>query len=598
MSDLDPANNQATDRERFALLWTDYLEGELEEPGFLELRALMAADEGLLKEAVDLYQTHRLLGLIVAEEPAQREQFVRSTIALVPAQTDAFVSQIMSQVAAAAPVASVLPAPAVGTPPALAPRPAGGPRSNRLWQGLVVLTLLLACGWGVWSWSTGNGSAVDPAAGSLAAGTAANGGKSDVRLASMAQAKFFGELAPPVGAELSWNREYVLTQGMIELAFPAGAAAIVEGPAVFRVVSADVLALDVGSCSVHAPEGAEGFRVDTPLTRVVDRGTRFAVRVSETSETEVQVIEGIADVYEHAAALSHDPPSGSEHRLTDGQARKFASRDKPTNDRLPFNAGAYRRQLPDRIVAYEATSDASGGADELLSVSVQRGGRLATIPAAALIPSHLTWFQGEPEYAYLASNGELPAQRQTTSSDLRLATGVINPGGSEQPLTASPVMRTDDPQATPGMAVQFAQPVVNGPGADVVFFDLQSYINPSDGDAFHVSPLQFRDGLRTHTIRVYDLTMESPGVREAADFDVFLFAGPVQSLAELETHVCTPRAQAIRFRVLAVGIDLSDLGYQEGEQVDGLFFQDAHDDKHIVDPVYIGGLPLPPGEDQ
>jgi hypothetical protein len=47
----------------------------------------------------------------------------------------------------------------------------------------------------------------------------------------------------------------------------------------------------------------------------------------------------------------------------------------------------------------------------------------------------------------------------------------------------------------------------------------------------------------------------------------------------------------IKFRGLAVGIDLSDLGYTAGETVEGLFFQDALDDKHYVDPVFIGGLP-------
>ena len=47
----------------------------------------------------------------------------------------------------------------------------------------------------------------------------------------------------------------------------------------------------------------------------------------------------------------------------------------------------------------------------------------------------------------------------------------------------------------------------------------------------------------------------------------------------------------MQFRGLAVGIDLSDLGYARGEFVEGLFIQDALDDGHYVDPVFIAGLP-------
>ena len=33
------------------------------------------------------------------------------------------------------------------------------------------------------------------------------------------------------------------------------------------------LVMKLGRCSVHAPDGAQGFRVETPLTAVVDLGT-------------------------------------------------------------------------------------------------------------------------------------------------------------------------------------------------------------------------------------------------------------------------------------------------------------------------------------
>jgi hypothetical protein len=47
------------------------------------------------------------------------------------------------------------------------------------------------------------------------------------------------------------------------------------------------------------------------------------------------------------------------------------------------------------------------------------------------------------------------------------------------------------------------------------------------------------------------------------------------------------------FHALAVGIDLSDLGYADGDRVEGLFFQDCNGTGLVVDPVLIAGLPAP-----
>lgn len=95
----------------------------------------------------------------------------------------------------------------------------------------------------------------------------------------------------------------------------------------------------------------------------------------------------------------------------------------------------------------------------------------------------------------------------------------------------------------------------------------------------------------SHTVLKYDLTMESPEARDLTNFHVHLFDEAVVSLSRLESLECAPQQQVIKFRGLAVGIDLSDLGYAEGDLVEGLFIQDALDDAHRVDPVFIGGLP-------
>lgn len=83
------------DDERFIELWNDYLEGELDEAGIAELRALVEADDRLLQSAADSYQTHRLLGLVAQEGVWQQDDFVQETLARLPADADHFVDGVM-----------------------------------------------------------------------------------------------------------------------------------------------------------------------------------------------------------------------------------------------------------------------------------------------------------------------------------------------------------------------------------------------------------------------------------------------------------------------------------------------------------------------
>ena len=83
---------------RFADLWNDYLEGELDEAGVTELRNMLAADERLIKIATDTFQTHRLLGLAAQESRTRHDDFVRETLERLPSQGDRFVGSVMQQV--------------------------------------------------------------------------------------------------------------------------------------------------------------------------------------------------------------------------------------------------------------------------------------------------------------------------------------------------------------------------------------------------------------------------------------------------------------------------------------------------------------------
>ncbi|MEC5128767.1 FecR family protein [Verrucomicrobiales bacterium BCK34] len=403
--------------------------------------------------------------------------------------------------------------------------------------------------------------------------------RSRAQFTELAQVNFFGELVPPVNSNPDLNRNYSLVSGSVQLAFPDGATAIIEGPAVFRVVSDDRLALDTGHCSVHAPEGAEGFRVDTPTSRIIDRGTRFSVNVSELNETEVQVVEGAADVY------PEDSDEGKVH-LRDGSAQRIGSKGIVP---VAFSAESYRHQVPDRVVSYEADFDAEGRAKTLTGLSVQRGGRLRRYKAADLTPIELVSFTPEDNINALHVFGDptLPERRATLIEDLDLNGGIINPGGSPLPLSSA-----FDHKMTPGFGIRFRRPVLNGPGPDVVFFEVQNPMHPPEGDPFHVSPLVWSEGLRSHTIRRYDLMMPSSEALLVSTYSIFHADEPITSAADLESTALTSKKSPLNSKALAVGIDLSDLGYEDGAEVAGLFFQDANDDGNHIDPIVIRGLPI------
>lgn len=373
-------------------------------------------------------------------------------------------------------------------------------------------------------------------------------------LVQSASARFYGagEFLR-VGSEIAPLREYPLKTGRAELKFRNGVTAIVEGPAVFEVRDEMRLRISYGKCSIHVAPGAEGFAVETPLRKIVDRGPQFAVDVDEVGETEVQVGEG--------------------------------------------------REMPDRVVRYTTTPrKGSTGAELLTGVTVRRGGREITYALPELIGIELLHFKNmlkNGKFIATVTDGPDPAasggsRTALLEEDANINTGVINPGGSVTPLTTDPVMNDpEDPKRpnTPGMAVRFRRPVINDAGPDIVLFDFQPVIQPEYGDPFHVSPLHFTPGLRSHTVTRFDLGTFSPEAQVIAGFRLNLFERPVRCLSDLRTVPFRGTNFTVTSKLLAVGIDLSDLGYPAGAAVDAIFIQDVLDDGNQVDPVFLAGLP-------
>jgi len=112
----------------------------------------------------------------------------------------------------------------------------------------------------------------------------------------------------PVGMPLE------LLRGVAELSYPSGAQVTLEGPCRFQLDKPEALSVLHGRASVHAPPGAQGFRVDTPGGRFVDLGTRFGLAVGSDGASPVILTE----VYEGEVRV--DAVAGKP-RLVRGDAR-------------------------------------------------------------------------------------------------------------------------------------------------------------------------------------------------------------------------------------------------------------------------------------
>ncbi|MCM2369277.1 FecR domain-containing protein [Aporhodopirellula aestuarii] len=409
-----------------------------------------------------------------------------------------------------------------------------------------------------------------------------------VRLVDLAGAELFNEAVPARGNSLEYQREYALVSGMMSLKFPCGAEVILEAPSVIEIADPMQLLVKAGKCSVHAPDGAEGFQVITPQTEVTDLGTRFSVSVEEGGNTEVQVIEGAAEVRQL------DQDESEKVLLNEKQATRFDGGESST---VEFTPSMYRSQLPDRVIGFEVNNESVATAGRLESVTIQSAGVPHTYTVDQLIGVEVIHFRAGSNSSNVSmpvgqNLGDGDSRRIVIESDAYLHTGFLNPGGRIEPLSSDPIISGDDDEGlTQGIAVRFREPVVNRPGPDMVFFELQSAMNPAAGDAFHVSPLKFEPGLRTHTVTRYDITLNSPDAWQIPDFELMQFTSRVKSVNDLLYGTFEVRNPGMAFWAIAVSIDFSDLGYAEDSVVEGVFFQDVLDDEHYVDPVFIAGLP-------
>lgn len=136
-----------------------------------------------------------------------------------------------------------------------------------------------------------------------------------------------------LGQRLSTKTPLRLKRGFAELVFDEGAKVVVEAPAVFELRSEDRMLLQSGRITALVSETAQGFRVDTPTSRVTDLGTEFGVHVSRHGDAVVQMYQG-------RARLALKSARKKKVLVEKGQARRVNTAGTMITE-VPFEARAF-----------------------------------------------------------------------------------------------------------------------------------------------------------------------------------------------------------------------------------------------------------------
>jgi FecR-like protein len=158
--------------------------------------------------------------------------------------------------------------------------------------------------------------------------------------------------APPLGAGVE-GKLLQIGAGVAEFTLAKGVCVVVEGPAIFEVLSAARFRLDRGRLAATVPPQGIGFTVVTPTAEVIDLGTQFGVEVDGSDQTDVHVLKGAVEVKvtQVVSAVSEfdEPKPDAAVRLSAGQAVRL-SKGLPTV-RIAANAARFRRVL--RLISRE-----------------------------------------------------------------------------------------------------------------------------------------------------------------------------------------------------------------------------------------------------
>ena len=101
---------------------------------------------------------------------------------------------------------------------------------------------------------------------------------------------------PPINGDWLERGPLEISSGHATLIFDSGAEVHVQAPAQLELIAHDHARLAYGRISCRVPDEAQGFRVVTPRSEVIDRGTEFVLDVLDSGTAELHVVEGLVDI--------------------------------------------------------------------------------------------------------------------------------------------------------------------------------------------------------------------------------------------------------------------------------------------------------------
>lgn len=215
-----------------------------------------------------------------------------------------------------------------------------------------------------------------------------------------------------------------------------------------------------------------------------------------------------------------------------------------------------------------ATLSPTFSGNNLDSVTVDRDGTTKSFSSGELISGNLTSFDGASAAVGLVPDGTgfpAPGGRAALLSDNNVATGVINPE------VGSSAARFD-----------FAAPVKNGPGADIIAFEIDPATEGNDLLAVLINGIS------------QSIAPEAGALKAASNHDVYSGqgGGDVDSLAELENDAFSLTSNNTPQALFGFLIELDDFGVPLGGSINFLQFgSDETGDSTTVDPTFFAGLP-------
>ncbi len=107
-----------------------------------------------------------------------------------------------------------------------------------------------------------------------------------------------------------------LNEAYLQMEFFSGAVIGLTGPAELRIESKDAATIFSGQVTAYVPDRARGFVLNAPGAAVVDLGTEFGLRIDESGNTEVEVIQGEVEL----SLLGDDGTTLVSERVNDSRA--------------------------------------------------------------------------------------------------------------------------------------------------------------------------------------------------------------------------------------------------------------------------------------